>query len=212
MNRLQAIVVLLVAASTGNRSASQEPGSVVADQRGALGSPAEAPMRVFSDKIRRFRFELDETLVTAETAEQFRLLHQSRNEPPIFGAYADCETNSLVVVAPPEAEHPVRETLARWMVERQPISPPSLDLQKRTLEFRRDELLREMAALEIQALEASVEKAEQLRDRVKSFETTLDIVEKQMDVVDRYIQRLHDRDATTVERPARNPGIATKTN
>lgn len=146
-------LLLLVAAVVVNRAVSQEPSPVATVQSTDSNTDSEQPMSVFNDEVRRFRFELEEMLITAETAEQFMLLHQARNEPSIIGAYADSETNSLVVVGPPDAEQPIRETLAKWIVDRQGVSPPPLNVQKRRLEFRRRKLLREMADLEIHLLE-----------------------------------------------------------
>jgi hypothetical protein len=196
-------VVLLVAAAVFNRAASQERAAAVnaprtAEEPVVAEEPAvDKPMSIFNDKVCRFRFELEEMVITAETAEQFTVLHQARNQPTIIGAYADLDTNSLVVVGPADAEQPVRETLAKWMVESMAVGSP-LNSRKRTLELRREQLLCEMADLEIQLVESGAEKAKQLRDRLQMFEDELAKVEKQIGIVDKYVQRLHSGSNRTV--------------
>jgi hypothetical protein len=192
--------VLMIAAAVVSRSAAQERGPIVTPQPITNGQQANGPMSIFNDKVRRFRFELEETLITAETAEEFVVRHQARNKPPIIGAFADSETNSLVVIGPPEAEQPVRETLATWLVDRQAGGRSTLAVQRRTLEFRRGELLRIMAGVEVLLVAATGDKAKQLRDRLQIFEDELTVVEKQMEVVDRYAQRLQNKGAATVGR------------
>lgn len=206
MLRVQSAAVLLfVTAAFVQPSAAQEQSRGTVDPSRAKAPAAEGPMSIFNDQVRRFRFVLEEMLITTETAEAFMIKHQLHNEPPIIGAYADSETNSLVVVGPPEAEQPIRETLAQWMVERQQVSPPPLNVQKRTLEFRRKELLCTMAGLEVQLVgeegdKAEGDKAEQIRQRLSAFERELAIVEKQLEVVDRYVQRLENQSTATVAR------------
>jgi hypothetical protein len=189
-------------------SLAQQPRPVVATP-GVVAVPnsdvaAERPMSIFNDRVRRFRFELEETLVTAETVEGFMRHHQARNQPEIIGAYADSATNSLVVVGPPEAEEAIRITLAKWIVDRQGVSPPPLTVQQRTLQFRRKELLREMAQLEVQMVGQEGQKAEQLQARLQSMEAELSVVEEQIQVVGRYLRRLDEtdsgRDSVTVAR------------
>jgi hypothetical protein len=140
--------------------------------------------------VRQFKFRLDGVLVTAETAQNFMVLHEQRNEHPIIGAYADSETNALVVVGPPECEQEVRTTLATWTVATQGFSPAPLKVQMRRLVFQRTELLREMAALEIGMVAAEGEQAAKMRERLASFEGELTVVEKQIEVVDRYAERM----------------------
>src|SRR5688500_9379991 len=151
MSRFLTVALLLMfAAALVSQVAAQERGQVSTPQPLTKDLQTEAPMSIFNDKVRRFRFELDAILITAETAEEFVVRHQARNKPPIIGAYADSETNSLVVIGPPEAEQPVRETLASWLVDHQAGGRSTLAVQKRTLEFRRTELLCIMAGLEVE--------------------------------------------------------------
>jgi hypothetical protein len=96
------------------------------------------------------------------------------------------------VVGPPEAELPIRLTLAKWIVDQYGALPPSLPVRRRELEYRRKELLIIMADLEVQLTEAASERAEQLRSRLQSISDELNIVEKQIQVVARYIQRMRD--------------------
>jgi hypothetical protein len=152
----------------------------------------ERPMSVFNDKVRRFRFVLEGTLVTAETAEEFMITYQGRNQPEIIGAYADAETNALVVVGPPDAEHAIRVTLAARIVERQDAGARSLELQKRALQLRRQELLFAMADTEVASVDAEPNKAAQLQARLEAFESELNVLQRKLQIVDRYLQKLRD--------------------
>lgn len=186
---LLAAVLLATAAGT-NPCFSQVREPTAVDQLCAEEQDAaQQPMSVFNDKVRRFRFCLENTPVTAETAQEFMVKYQGRNQTEIIGAYADTVTNSLVVVGPPEAEHAIRVTLAKWIVDRQGLSPAPLQARRRGLEFRRQELLGEMADLEIQLVAADGSKAEQLQVLLQTFEDELRVVERQMEVVSRYVER-----------------------
>jgi len=187
-------VVLVVMAVAANPASSQQRGQSSYGAQPAAGqiADAERPMSIFNEQVRRFRFELEDTLVTSETAEGFMINHKARNQPEIIGAYPDSETNSLVVIGPPEAEHAIRVTLATWIVERQGLSPPPLKVQKRALEFRRKEVLQEMAALDIQSVGAESNKAAQLQARLQTFKDELNVVERKIEVVNRYIERLRE--------------------
>ena len=184
-----AAVLLAMAAGT-NLCYSQVREATAVDQPCAEEQDAaQQPMSVFNDKVRRFRFCLENTPVTAEMAQEFMVKYQAREQTEIIGAYADPVTNSLVVVGPPEAEHAIRITLAKWIVDRQGLSPAPLESRRRGLESRRQELLGEMADLEIQKIATDGGKAEQLQLRLQVFEDKLRVIERQMEVVNRYIDR-----------------------
>jgi hypothetical protein len=187
-----AVCVLLLSAIGARESFSEElQPTTVEKSPGGVPVVVDEPMSIFNHEVRRFCFAIEDLPVTVETAEEFMLLHQPRNEPEIIGALADSESNSLIVIGPPEAELPIRVTLAKWLVERQGAVSP-LNLQKRTLEFRRKELLCAMAGVEIQLVEAMSEKETQLRARLQAVEDELSIVEKQLQVVERYLLRIRD--------------------
>ena len=169
-------------------SQDREPNAVDPPRAGEQDAE-ERPMSVFNDKVRRFRFCLENTPVTAETAEEFMVKYEGRDQTEIIGAYADTVTNSLVVVGPPEAEHAIRVTLAKWIVDRQGLRPAPIESRGRGLQSRRQELLGLMADLEIQLVAAEMSKAEQLKVRLQMFEEELRVVERQMEVVTRYIER-----------------------
>lgn len=183
-----ATVLFATAAGTNPCFSQVQERNAVDQSRAAEQDAAQQPMSVFNDKVRRFRFCLEDTPVTAETAQEFMVKYQGRDQTEIIGAYADPVTNSLVVVGPPEAEQAIRTTLAKWIVDRQGLSPAPLEARRRGLEFRRQELLGEMADLEIQLVPAEG-KAEQLKSRLQAFEDELRVVERQMEVVSRYIER-----------------------
>jgi hypothetical protein len=193
-------LVLLAAAFAASLSSSQERDRV--PPAAAQAADAERPMSIFNDKVRRFKFELEETLVTAEVAENFMLSYQGRKQPAIIGAYADAETNALVVISAPEAEEAIRVHLATWMVDRQGLSTPPLKVQKRTLEFRRKNVLEEMAQLEVQGVGVDQAKAEQLHARLAIFKAQLDVVERQIEIVQRYTALQNDAPAASAKSAA----------
>jgi len=186
------IVVLAIAALTAAAASSQERDPPAKGTRPAAQSVAERPMSIFNDKVRRFKFELEDTVVTAETAEDFMISYQGRNRPAIIGAYADGETNSLVVLCAPEAEEAVRLHLASRIIDQVGLGLSSLKVKKRGLESRRRTLLAEMAELEVALVEADAAKAEQLKVRLEAFTDQLSIVERQIAIVNRYIERQQD--------------------
>jgi hypothetical protein len=180
-------IVLAVAALATTSSSSQE--AKPASERPQPAANSERPMSIFNDKVRRFKFDLEETCVTAETVEDFLISYRASKQPAIIGAYADAETNSLVVISAPEAEEAVRVHLATWIVDRQGLASSSLKVKKRELEFRRRALLGEMAELDVLLVEADAAKAEQLQARLAIFKTQLSVVEQQIGIVNRYIER-----------------------
>lgn len=197
--RFPILAAVLLAAYVVTPCLSQDRAPQAVDPpRAAEQDASERPMSVFNDKVRGFRFTLGDAPVTAATAQEFMVTYQGREQTEIIGAFADPATNSLVVVGPPEAEHAIRITLARWIVDRHGLSPAPLEARRRELDFRRQELLGEMADLEIQLVAAEESKAEQLKSRLQFFEDELRVVERQMEVVNRYIERARQssRDAS----------------
>jgi hypothetical protein len=182
------VVALALAALTAAAASSQERNPAAAQ-----AADSERPMSIFNDKVRRFKFELEDTVVTAETAEEFMISYQGRNRPPIIGAYADGETNSLVVLCAPEAEEAVRLHLASRIIDQVGLGlSSSLKVKLRGLESRRRTLLAEMAELDVALVEADEGKAEQLQVRLAKFKDLLSVVERQIAIVNRYIERQQD--------------------
>lgn len=181
--------------SSGN-SAEDVAGGVSADER---------PMSIFNDKIRRFRFDLEGVPATHETAEAFNLRYNKPDNPKIIGAYPDPQSNSLLVIGPPEAEQAIRASLAEWFVELQGAQPPSLEARKRSLKQKRAELLREMAELEIQRVEAAAQddapQVQQLNARLDALEDELRVIQQQIEVVDKYLERLHADETSAPAQP-----------
>jgi hypothetical protein len=193
---------------------SQQPaedGTDIIERAGNRIGNAELPTSIFNDKIRRFKFRLEHLPVTRETAEAFSLRFSRPNNPRIIGAYADAETNSLVVVGPPEAEQAIRENLAEWIVETHVSGTPPLEIQKRVLEYRRKELLAELASIEVYQLKAGnggnnqAKGKKEIDSRLQSFEDELRLVERQIVVVNKYLDRLHNDGPGA----AKNAGLVT---
>lgn len=163
---------------------------VAAELTGAKKS--EAPESIFNGQVRRYRFDLEGTVVTADTAEGFVVQYRGRDKqrPPIFGAYADDEHNALVVVAPPEAEQAIRESLAEWIIATAGIESSSLRIQRRELAARWRTVLSGMAECEVRLVELTGDRGQQLKDRLRQFHEELGTLEKQIQMMDRYIARL----------------------
>jgi hypothetical protein len=161
-----------------------------------LPTTTEGPMSIFNDEIRRFRFEIEDMLITNEVAQAFMVRYSDSTNPDIIGAYADTKTNTLVVVGPPEAEPAIRKSLAVWMVATTDLVNPSLEVQKRQLLDERKTLLEEMANVEIGLVDAAERKGEQaakeLQARLESFEKELQITERKIEVVNKYLKRLDE--------------------
>lgn len=152
---------------------------------------------IFSEQLKRFKFEFEDQLVSVEVVEEFLRRHEEHDEPKILGAYASAKSNALIVVGPPEAEAAIRMTLAKMFVLRQGASPAPLPMQQRTLEFRKRELLREMAELEVAMVAEPEARHAQFADRLKEYEADLEVVEKQLQIVAKYLARLQNDPWTT---------------
>jgi hypothetical protein len=183
---------------------SQEPGQRGQAKPQAGPGPAvddEPPMSIFNDQVRRFKFRLEHDVASWETAEAFMQRYRKPNSPRIIGAYPDSETNSLIVIGPPEAEQAIRESLAEWLVESGGLGlSPSLAMQLRLLQQERTKLLAYMAEIEVQQVRAAATPAEsakvpQLEARLAALAADLEIVEQQIRVVRKYIQRIEQDDA-----------------
>ena len=186
------ILALATSLASAQESLPQGGGVPRADQaRPAHDPPAQS---LFNDRLRKFKFDLEHVVVTAETAEMFLVRYKRPDNPRIIGAYADTQTNALVVIGPPEAEQAIREHLAQALIEAQGTGATSLPLKLRALQDRRRIFLEEMAALEIQKTEVAASdqaaKSQQLADRLQTFENEVQLIERQMEIVRKYLERL----------------------
>ena len=161
-----------------------------------LANASEEPMPIFNEEIRRFKFQIEHTLVTSEVAQAFMVRYSNPENPDIIGAYADTKTNSLVVIGPPESEPAIRKSLATWMVEAGGLENPSLEVQKRQLHDDRALFLVEMAVIEIALVDATEgnreQAAKELQDRLKAIEKELQITERKIEIVNKYMKRLNE--------------------
>ena len=180
------------------------------------------PISIFNDEIRKFTFRIDHEVVDRDSADDF--VYRMKNnygdkKPSVIGAYADTETNSLVVIGLADAESAIRQDLAEWLVFTQNSRPFSLEQQKRKIEFRRRELLTEMAGIEITQVELAAEATEQAQERIsqldskmKEFNKQLSVLDRQLAVAERYLERVykasvkgsHAADLTSNRSPAVN--------
>lgn len=189
---------LVVAALLAGQARAQEPASN-GQTLATIKQPAsdtEPGISIFNDQLRRFKFLLEREVVTLETVEEFLVHYRRPENPPILGAYPDADTNSLVVIGPPEAEQAIRECLAQRIVDVNGMKgAPPLAMQLRGLQHERTERLELLADMEVQELAAAAAengpaKVKQLADRRKLFEAELNVVEQQIRVVRKYMSRV----------------------
>lgn len=161
-----------------------------------LANISEEPMSIFNEDVRRFKFQIEHTLVTNEVARAFMHHYSDSENPEIIGAYADSKANALVVIGPPESEPAIRKSLAVWTVETVGLGNPSLEVQKRQLHDDRALFLVEMAVIEIALVDATEghreQGAKELQDRLKAIEKELQVTERKIEVVNKYIKRLDE--------------------
>ncbi len=101
---------------------------MVTSGSGPIGSdPGES---IYNDRLKRFKFRLEKLAVTsaAEMAETFWIYYRHRGYPPLAGVWGDPRTNSLVIVGPPQADQPIRDTIAEMEGATIGIDLPGRDL------------------------------------------------------------------------------------
>jgi len=157
---------------------------------------------IYNDRLKRFKFRLEKIPVTSAAvgAQMFWNHYKRRGHPPIAGVWGDARTNSLVVVGPPEADQPIRDTIAEMEGATIGIDlqdDESLDAQHRQLQSRRTSALEQVALRKLEIIEAQARgkpDAEQLQqlDRKLATETAeLETIERKLKVISDSIERLH---------------------
>lgn len=106
---------------------------------------------IYNDQLKRFKFRLEGINVadSAETGQKFWRRHYDLLKRDVIGVWGDPLTNSLIVVARPQAEQLIRELIAKdeamsltgFDAERE----ASLDSQLRVLKIAYEEALEEVA-------------------------------------------------------------------
>lgn len=176
------------------------PGTGYEEAMGGFGmgpseppAASEEPMSIFNDEVRLFKFRMDHLnhhVADVEEAMAFMERYKGKDNPPIIGAFPDAKTNSLCVVGPPEAENAIRRVLAQSIIEVQGIFGPNLSTKLRKLRGERVEILTEMAVVEMVLVEEK--QKEKIRDRLSAFQTELTRIEKQIEIGEKYLQRIQE--------------------
>ena len=198
------VVVSAVLAAPARSQEPDQPNLQLPPAAKQLVANAEPGASIFNDQVRRFKFLLEHDVATVEAAEAFIHRYQRPENAKIIGAYPDVQTNSLVVIGPPEAEQAIRETIAQLMVDAQGLGRAMpLAMQLRLLQHERTELLEQMAELEVQEVAAAEEengpsKAKQLADRRQMFEAKLKVADQQIRIVRKYMARLESVEADPI--------------
>jgi hypothetical protein len=153
----------------------------------------EAPMSIYNDQLRCFKFKIDHAVVTVEEAAAFTVRYRANDNPEIIGAFPDDKTNSLCVIAAPEAEQAIRNSLATWIVELQGIPGSPLTLQLRELEADRAARLSDLAQLEMKLVETKIGVNAMKRNRKKMSGETLERMDSAIQQNEAMIQPLEER-------------------
>ena len=184
------------------------PSQWTRQRREIIGRDVGEP--IYNDRLKRFKFHLEKIKVTsaAEIAEFFWLQYHGHEYPKLTGVWGDPRTNSLIVVGPPEADQPIRDTIARWEGALLGIDlnkDETLEGQREQMQRRRRSMLREIAngKLEIIDAEAAGEKpdGERLTDLNRELEsntTELETIERKLKVINESIERLRDDNGAVV--------------
>ena len=165
-----------------------------------IGEEAGEP--IYNDKIRRFKFRLENIQVSLEKAEEFWVRYTGRrNNPKIIGVWNDTRANSLVIVGPPEAEQAIRDELAQWEADSFGTNTDREEtLEDRQVSFERERtyLIEKMADAELKMIEAdsksgkaAQEETEELKGLLNSLADELKTVDRKLEVINAGIQRLN---------------------
>jgi hypothetical protein len=169
---------------------------------------ADSSTSIFNDKIRCFKFRIEHAdVVTVEEAAVFMERYSKRGNPEIIGAYADPDANLLVVIGPPEAEQAIRNNLATAVIAMQGISlNGNLKIQKRTLQSQGRELIRDLAAIELVSVKLAAIEDENRDKKIKLLDSQmhalgaeLDVIEQQIQIIDKYLKRLGEQPFGTAQ-------------
>jgi len=111
--------------SSGGMDRMNEASSFSGQSRSVLG-PARID-ELYNDHIKRLTFRLEHIPVTDKVkfGAAFREMYSGLDDyPSIYSAWGEPDTNSIVIVAPVEAEEKVREAIAIWEGEYLGIEQP----------------------------------------------------------------------------------------
>jgi serine/threonine protein kinase len=164
-----------------------------------IGQDAGEP--IYNDRLKRFKFRLDRIPVTGtvETAQEFWIQYRHRGNPPITGVWGDPRTNSLIIVGPPDAEQPIRDTIAAWEGAQLGIDldeDDSLEGQSHQYQNQRRTLLETIAQRRIELIDArsrsnpNSQQIRELEQKLLSETTELEIAEQKLNVVRDGLERL----------------------
>lgn len=183
----------------------------------SVNGASDAAESIYNERIRRFRFKLEKVKIEddVETAQMFYLRYTSPDRPPLKGVWGEVESNSIVILAPPEAEQDIRDELARW--EGETIGIPlstfdegTLEADLRQLEAERRYTIQKMSSIRVDIVELDVNSDSDTasKEKLKELSGQLSKLEKQLEQVDRKIQIVGDgisqRDISTPSTVAEN--------
>ena len=130
---------------------------------------------IYNDELKRFKFQLEHIDVydVAEAGQKFWRRYIENGNPEIKGVWGDPRTNSLVIIAPPEAEQAIREAIARdesiAATGFDPGPSDALAHHQRRLTSEYNDLVEEIAEVQLQLIDVGSE-TNLDEDRLKELE------------------------------------------
>jgi serine/threonine protein kinase len=188
-------------------AAAADPLAV--DAKIAGKGPGES---IYNDRLKRFKFRMDRFAVTDEVQMAQTFLGEYRHRrgnPPLTGVWGDPRTNSLIVVGPPEADQPIRQTIARMegLILGIDLEDDSLEAQYRQFQNERTRALEQIVHRRIEIIEAEAREKpdrDQIKKLNRQLETEaagLDAVERKLKAVQDGIERLRQNEASSMQVP-----------
>ncbi len=169
---------------------------------------------VYNERLKRFKFKLENIDVTeVETAQEFLVRIRRDESVNIIGAWGDPLTNSLVVIASPDAEQAIREELARWEAIYLGNRDRSLAVRREYLLREREEYLEMIAEIKLAIVdeEAAKEqrKVNELNKKLKYFSDNLQTVDRKLEIIDELVGHQGSNQEAAPETDTGNLGAKT---
>ena len=138
----------------------------------------------------------------------FSIVYASnKDNPKIIGVWGDTINNSIVVVGPPEAEQPIRNTLAIWQAEVGGSRDDDLDVRMTLLKRERKETILIINLLELSVFDFENDKQadrKNVEDGLKALNKRYNDFRSLLAVIDRKIYIVKTNQALLGEKK-RNP-------
>jgi hypothetical protein len=138
----------------------------------------------------------------AEFAEHFGFAYGGRGNPPSMGVWGDPRTNSLVVVAPPDADQAIRNTLAKMEASSTGIEvgdPDSLEALQSQIHIRFRQALATVTRTKFEIIDAEAsgknpdgERLRKLKLDLEKWTKELENTERKLTLITQSLRRLQN--------------------